>query len=195
MHVAGGLRWNSRPLRIQQRVAGRVQRGRPKPAAHSGQVQLRAAQISIGGTKGRSGDVADEAPFSWRTRRPRSRRNRPRPQVDAFGGLCVLRVAAHFVEFDTQYVTDHANRLAENSGAVRGHGLVVALKAADAMRSTLRSCRVAEDRASSVAAKAGCRCKSGARRRPGDLPRRPSTTIAEPSLVRGWRANSPAEAQ
>ena len=35
-------------------------RGRPKPAAHSCQVQLRAAEIRIGGTKGRSGDVKAE---------------------------------------------------------------------------------------------------------------------------------------
>ena len=35
-------------------------RGRPKPAAHFCQVQLRAAQIRIGGTNGRSGDVKAE---------------------------------------------------------------------------------------------------------------------------------------
>ena len=47
------------------------------------------------------------------------------------------------------------------------------------MRSTARPRRVAEGRASSVAAKVDCRCEFGARRHRGDLPRRPSRTISE----------------
>jgi hypothetical protein len=55
-----GLCTTSRPLLIQQRVAARVAhapQGRLKPAEHACQVQFRAAQIRICGTKGRSGDV------------------------------------------------------------------------------------------------------------------------------------------
>ena len=55
----------------------------------------------------------------------------------------------------------------------------MALRAAGAMRSTARPRRVAEGRASSVAAKVDCRCDFGARRHRGDLLRRPSRTISE----------------
>ena len=56
-----------------------------------------------------------------------ARRDRPRPEVEVLGGLGVLGVAAHLVEFDPERVGDHPHRLAEDPGAVRRHRLQVGM--------------------------------------------------------------------